>query len=336
MSKQNYDTGKTFLAGAGRWATERLKAAALEGKAFSAAALRTLDTLRKEEWEHFDNALVEEGKIRLVGVADLISRGLVIPVSNALGKTMFSYEKMTDMGAATTSLDGLARSDNDRLEFELSQLPLPITHKDFFINLRQLASSRAGGESLDTTHVRVAGRVVAEQLENMLFNGGKTFGGAPIYGYTTHPNRNTSGFGSNGDWGQLNKTGENILTDVQTMLTALKADRFYGPYVIYVPGDADVKLSGDFKANSDKTIRQRLLEVEGIADIRTADQLATSNVVMAQMTQDVVAWVQGEDLQTIQWDEYGGFQVNFKAFAIGVPLVRADIQNRSGVYHMTD
>jgi hypothetical protein len=106
--------------------------------------------------------------------------------------------------------------------------------------------------------------------------------------------------------------------------------------VIYVPGDADVKLSGDFKANSDKTIRQRLLEVEGIADIRTADQLATSNVVMAQMTQDVVAWVQGEDLQTIQWDEYGGFQVNFKAFAIGVPLVRADIQNRSGVYHMTD
>jgi len=337
MAKQTYDTGKTFFTGsAGRWATAQLKKAALEGKALSAAALRTLDTLRKDEWKHFDDALVAEGVIRLVGVADLIAAGNVIPVPNAMGKTVFEYEKITDMDAATTSLDGISRSDNDRQEFELNQLPLPITHKDFFINLRVLAASRERGESLDTTQVRTAGRVVAEQLENMLFNGGKTFGGLPIYGYTTHPDAVDTGFGTGGDWGQAAKTGENILADVQTMLAALKANRFYGPYVIYVPADADVKLSGDFKANSDKTIRQRLLEVEGISAIRTADQLATSHVVMVQMTRDVAAWVQGETLQTIQWDEYGGFEVNFKAFAIGVPLIRSDIAGRSGVYHMHD
>lgn len=334
---ENITSGKDLFRGsAGRWATQMLKAAASQGKAITSAALRTLDTLRHEEWKHFDDALVEEAKIRLVGVADLMGRGLVLPVSNALGKTVFAYEKMTDMDPATTSLDGLARTGNDILEFQFNQLPLPITHKDFFINLRTLAASRERGESLDTTQVRVAGRVVAEQLEKMLFQGGPTFGGMPIYGYTTQPNRNTSGFGTNGDWGQAAKTGENILADVQTMKAALHADRFFGPYWIYVPADADVKLDGDFKANSDKTIRQRLQEVDGILGIRAADQLPTSNVIMVQATPDVTAWVQGETLQTVQWDEYGGFQVNFKAWAIGVPLIRADVQGRSGVYHMFD
>jgi uncharacterized linocin/CFP29 family protein len=332
----NVELGKTLFAGAtGRWATAQLKAAALTGKALTAQVLRTLDTLRHEEWKFFDDALIEEATIRLVGVADLIGRGLVIPVPNALGITVFGYEKITDMDPAITSLDGLGRSANDRQEFILNQLPLPITHKDFFINLRTLSASRNGSTPLDTTQVRVAGRVVSEQLENMLFNGGPTFGGLPIYGYRTHPNRNTAAFGTGGSWDQGAKTGEQILTDLQTMKTGLHADRMFGPYWLYVPADAAVKLDGDFKANSDKTIRQRLEEVDGILGVRVADQLPTANVLLVQATRDVTAWVQGETLQTVQWDEYGGFQINFKAFAIGVPLVRSDADGRSGVFHMS-
>ena len=339
MSKQNVPVvtdGKTLFQGGGRWATQAMKAAALSGKALSASMLRTLDTLRHEEWKFFDDALVAEAVIRLVGVADLIGAGLVRPVSNALGKTVFGYEKVTDMDPALTSLDGLARSGNDVQEFSLNQIPLPITHKDFFINLRTLAASREKGEALDTTNVRTAGRVVAEQLENMLFNGGPSFGGLPIYGYRTHPDRNTAAFGTGGDWGQGAKTGEQILTDLQTMKTGLHADRMFGPYWVYVPADAAVKLDGDFKANSDKTIRQRLEEVDGILGVRVADQLATSQVLLVQATMDTAAWVQGESIQTVEWDEYGGFQINFKAFAIGVPLIRSDSDGRSGVFHMSD
>lgn len=333
---ENIVSGQKLFSSGGRWATSQLKAAALAGKALNANVLRTLDTLRHEEWKFFDDAIIEEAVIRLVGVADLIGAGLVRPVPNALGKTVFGYEKVTDMDEAQISLDGLGRTGNDRQEFDLNQIPLPIVHKDFFLNLRTLAASREKGESLDTTQVRTAGRVVAEKMEYMLFQGGPTFGGLPIYGYMTHPDRNTSGFGTNGDWAQAAKTGENILADVQTMMTALAADRMYGPYWIYVPADAGVKLGGDFKANSDKTIIQRILEVPGVKGIRVADQLPTSNVVMVQATADVAAWVQGENLQTVQWDEDGGFRINFKAFAIGVPLIRSDADGRSGVYHMTD
>jgi len=325
-----------FNSTGGRWATQQLKAAALTGKALTSAALRTADTLRHEEWKFFDDAVLEEAKIRLRGVADLMGAGLVKNVPNALGKTVFGYEKVTDMDPASTTLDGRSRTPNDRQEFELNQLPLPITHKDFFLNLRTLSASREKGESLDTMQARTAGRVVSEQLEKMLFQGGPTFGGLSIPGYMTAPNKNTSGFGAGGDWGQAGKTGAEMLADLLTMLRAEQADRMYGPYWLYVPSDAGVNLENDFKANVSQTIRQRLESVDGIAGVRVADQLPSSNLILVQATEDVTCWVNGDNIQTVQWDEYGGFELNFKVWAIGVPLIRSDVAGRSGVYHMFD
>ncbi len=327
---------KTLFEG-GRWATQQLKAAALEGRALSASALRTLDTLRHEEWKYFDEALVKEAVIRLVGVGDLISAGLVINVPNALGKTVFGYEKVGDMDPAQTSLDGLGQTANDRQEFDLSQLPLPITHKDFFINLRTLAGSRERGEALDTTQVRTAGRVVAEQLEKMLFQGGPTFGGLKTYGYMTHPDRNLLSFDATKNWGDATKVGTSYLTDLLAMKNSLHGDRMFGPYTVYVPSDADVQLDRDYDTTSAAriSIRERLMKVNGIAAIKVADQLPTANVIMKQDTVDVAAWVNGESLQTVQWDEAGGFKINFKAFAIGVPLIRSTSAGRSGVVHIS-
>jgi uncharacterized linocin/CFP29 family protein len=337
-AQPNVSSQKSLFGGAsGRWATTQLKAARARGEALTAAVLRTADTLRHDEWKFFDQVIMEEALTRLVGVSDLIAAGLVKNVPNALGKMMFGYEKQSAMDAATTSLDGISRSANDRVESELFYLPLPITHKDFFLNLRALEASKDKGESLDTTQARLAGRAVAEQLENMLFNGltGK-FGGQQVYGYLNAPGLTSTGFGTGGDWGQTAKTGQNILDDVLTMITALQGNRMYGPYWIYVPTDAGIHLNNDFKANGDLTIRERIEAIEGVAAVRVADQLTTSNVVMVQATEDVVSWVQGEPIQTVQWDEYGGFELNFKAFAIGVPLVRDTLAGRSGIYRMTD
>ncbi len=327
-----------FSTSGGRWATQMLKKAALEGRALSGAALRTLDTLRHEEWKFFDEALVEEALIRLVGVADLIGAGLVKPVSNALAKMVFGYEKVDFMDPATVSLDGTSRTPNDRQEFSLNQLPLPITHKDFFINLRVLAASREKGEALDTTQVRTAGRVVAEKAESMLFNGGPTFGTMPIYGYTTFPDRNQDTFDGGKDWGDTTKAGSSYLKDVTDALAALAAKRMYGPFVVYVPTDAGVVIENDYNPGTANTqsIRQRLLAVQQIQDVRVADTLATANVLFVQMTIDNVAWVQGDPLQTVQWDEGGGFTINFKAWQIAVPLIRSDAQGRSGIFHYHD
>jgi uncharacterized linocin/CFP29 family protein len=330
--------GSALFGGAegGRWATAQLKAAALSGKPLSSQSLRTLDTLRHEEWKFFDDVLIEEAKIRLVGVGDLIRLGLVTNVPNALGKTVLGYEKISDMDPATVSLDGLGRTPNDWQEFQLNQIPLPITHKDFFLNLRALSASRTSGEPLDTIHVRTAGRVVAEKAESMLFVGGPTYGGMPIYGYTTHPNRNTGAFDGANHWGVPAKTGASYLADMLAAIAALHADRMYGPYLVYVPADAGVQIEKDYNAGSanPESVKQRLMKISSVLDIRTADQLPSANVVVVQATADVVTWVNGESLRTVQWDEGGGFKVNFKAWQIAVPLVRADMDGRSGVFHL--
>lgn len=335
LPQASFDSGRTFLnAASGRWAGERLLKAMTEGRPITTAELRTCDTLRKDEWKFFDEALIQEGVIRLRGIADLISAGLTMSVPNALGKTLVEYEKITDMEAAITSLDGLARSDNDRQTFELGSVPLPITHKDFNISIRTLSASRERGESLDTTQARTAGRLVSERLEYMLFNGGPTFMGVPIYGYTNHPNRNTGGF-SAGTWSAGARTGAEILTDQLAIISALQADGFNGPYWTYVSANMSTKLEEDFKANSDRTIRERLLTIDELQAIRVVDQMPTNTVITVQATRDVVVLVDGESLRTVQWDIYGGFAVAFKALAIQIPLIRAAASGKSGVYHMS-
>jgi uncharacterized linocin/CFP29 family protein len=329
--------GQDFWGGSsGRWAGERLLQALDEGRDLSTSELRALGTLRPYEWTQFDEVVVAETVVRLRAVADLIAHGLVKPVPNGLGRTVLQYDKQSDLGAAQVSLDGLAKSGNERIEWDQGSIPLVITHKDFFLNLRTLAASRnAPGEALDMTQARLAGRVVAEKVESMLLTGGPTFAGAPIYGYTTQPSRNTGAFGTNGAWSAAAKTGNNILDDVLTMISALHGDRFFGPYAIYVPTAIGVKLENDFKANSDLSIRQRLMQVDSIVSIQTCDQLTADNVLMVQLTEDVTSLVEGEPPQTIQWDIEGGMRINFKAMCIQVPLVRATKAGRSGIYHMS-
>lgn len=327
---------RKYMGSSGRWATERFSEAMRMGREMDASCLRTLDTLQRDEWIQFDAAVVEEGAIRLRGVADLIARGLTTPIANSLGTTLFGYEKISDMEDAEVSLDGMAETENDRVEFDPAFIPVTITHKDFWINLRTLSASRKRGESLDTTQARVASRKVNEKIEYMLFNGGPTFAGNHIYGYTTHPDRNTINFESTGDsWDNPSKTGEQILADVLSMIAALEADQFFGPYGLYIPSGFSGALEKDFKSGSDKSVRTRLLEVDRLESIVIADQMPADEAVMVQLTSDVVTLGQGERLQVVQWDTHGGFKVNFKVFAIEVPLIRSTSEGRSGVVHAT-
>jgi len=339
VEQAKVEVGTTLVNHAsGKWAGEQMLKALQGGKAINTQCLRTADTLRRDEWIAFDYALVESATLRLKAVADLLAAGLTIQVANAMGKTMFAYEKVTDMEDAITSMDGAVRSEGDRVDFSLSALPLPITHKDFYINLRTLTASRERGESLDTTQIRLAGRLVGEATEKLLIDGGATYGGVPIYGYRTFPARNTATFEAVGNaWSNAAITGAQVVADVLTMVDALQDDRMYGPYIVYVPLNCSLKLEEDFKAASDKTIRQRVLEISSIQDIKVLDFLADDEVLMIQPTLDVAAMVQGIPLQTVQWDIEGGFVINFKAFTISVPLIRSDgsAAAHCGIVHMT-
>lgn len=296
-------------------------------------------TLRKDDWKLLDDVIVKVGRQRLKAVADLRSAGLTFSIPNGMGRTILETETQSDINGASVSMDGIRDNANDRPVFELTGLPLPIIHKDFSYTARQILTSRNGGSPLDTTTAELAARKVAEEAEKLLLGVSTVadqyaYGGGTIYGYTDFPSRLTRTITAPTASGW---TGGTFLQDVLAMMTQARAAFHYGPYVLYVSSAWDQYLDDDFKTNSDKTIRNRVKEVNDLTDIRTLDFLptATFDLVLVQMTSDVVREVIGMDMTTVQWETQGGMLINFKVMAILVPQLRADQNSNTGIVHGT-
>ncbi len=298
---------------------------------FRVESLRTNDVLRKDEWIAYDTAIVEVARERLIAVGDLVSRGLTFNLPNALGTTRLEWEKVSDMGDAEVNMAGITDASRDRVLFDLDSMPIPIIHKDFQINVRVLEASRTTGQPLDVTQAQLCSRIVSEKIESILFSG-VTVGGTngTIYGYTTATNRNTGSVTAS--WATA--TGAQIIGDVLAMINKAVADNMYGPYMLYVPYAAYVHMADDYKSESDRTILERVKAVPGIIDVRPTSNLSGTNVIMVQMTRDVVDMINGIQPTMVMWESHGGMQMNFKVMAIMVPRVRTgDYNTQSGLVH---
>jgi uncharacterized linocin/CFP29 family protein len=307
-------------------------AQALMASNFNINALRTQGLLRKDEWVLFDNAVVEVAQHNLIGVGDLMSRGLTMNVPNALGVTQIEWERVSDMGPAEISMAGVTPGRNERIDFDLERMPLPIYHKDFHLNIRMLEASRRGGMPLDTAMAGMCARKVSEAIESTLFLGNTALGSNnALYGYTTVPSRNTGSVTAS--WATA--TGAQIVGDILEMQGLSIADNMFGPWVIYVPYTVYTRLAEDYKAESDKTILSRIREIPGIADVKPSYYLSGTNVVMVMLTREVVEMIDGIQPTVVQWESNGGFTVNFKVLAIMVPRIRDTYTGQSGVIHFS-
>lgn len=294
-------------------------------------------TLRKDEWKLFDAAIIPAARERLRAVMDLENAGLTFNVPNGMSKTVLETETMSQITDAEINMDGINATSADAPHYELTNLPLPIISKGFSFTARQLATSRERGNPLDTTTAEEAARRVAEMMEKQLTGiaSNYTYGGGTIYGYTTHPSRNTktdltTPTGSN---------GTTVVTEILELRQALEDDFHYGPYALYFSSAWNQFLDDEFKSNSGLTLRQRIQAIDGIRSVRTLDYLTSNQsayvAVMVQMTSNVVRMVKGMDIRTIQWPSDGGLQLNFKVMAINVPQIRDDINDNIGLMHAT-
>lgn len=295
-------------------------------------ALRTNATLTHEQWIQIDRVILQEALRRLTGVNDLISRGLTSP-GGGLGKTVHQWQDASDTADAEVNMDGKTRASRDRQEFDTNFLPMPIIHKNFDFSIRELAAETT--QPLDTTMAETSARKVAEKLEDILFNGlsAYTFGGGTIRGYTDHPDRNTVTLSQN--WDASGKTGQEIVTDILNMKQAAINDRHYGPYMLYIPTAYETVLDDSFSTQYSQSIRERILQISSIIDIKVSDFLSANNVVLVSMQSDVIRLINSLDITTVQWDTEGGMQTNFKVMAIMIPQVRSTQANRSGVVHLS-
>ena len=293
--------------------------------------LKLNDLLPYESWKEIDRVILMAYQQRLVGLADLLARNLVYNIPNGLGVTVLGYQDVSDAEAASMDMDGITGGRRDRPQVNTNYLPMPIIHADFSFNIRDLEAARRYGMPLDTTQAERAGRKCAEKAETVLFTGASTytFGGGTIYGYLDEPyNEDVT---LNAHWNDSAASGATILEDTRSLKQALINNRCFGPYMLYVPTNFETKLDDDYVAGYPKTIRQRILEVEGIMGIKVADFLTSDYVVLVQLTSDVIRIVSGLPLTTLQWESQGGMQLNFKVMTIQVPQTRHDQDGRCGI-----
>jgi hypothetical protein len=64
------------------------------------------------------------------------------------------------------------------------------------------------------------------------------------------------------------------------------------------------------------------------------DTLADDNVLLVQMTRDVIRLVQGMGITNVQWKSEGDFIQNFKVLTIQVPQLRSDQDGHCGIVHL--
>ena len=306
-------------------------------------AIRVNGTLRKDEWKQMDERVSSTNKETLNAVSDLLGRGLRINIANPFGTTVLESETISDMSEAQVSMYAGTPPQDDRVTYELTGVPVPIISKGFWLDERVLEASRGRGQTLDTANADAATRVVAEKLEGLLFMGGVTYGGYTMYGITNHPNIN--GGLLTDDWPTLS-TGDpsKIVDDVVTMKTQLSSDYAMGPYVLYVPHSWIDSLDNDYFSTvgatptgpvaATGTIRQRLLQMRDLEDIKPTTQL-TNGVVLISMNSNTVEVGFGFEPRLIQWETQGGMVNHFRVISIMTFRIRADMSGQSGIAYRT-
>ena len=308
---------------------------------YSVVPLNTNATLRRDEWKQLDDAIMEVSRYRLGGVQDLLDNGLTYNLGNAMGTTVLEWHDVSEAMEADLTMDGVTRSPGDRVKFQTNYLPIPIIHVDYEINARVLAASRSLGNPLDTTSAERAARRVNEKLETMLFtNTSYSFGEQDdrsrntIYSYVNHPDRNLVNLSIN--WDASGMTGAGIIQDVLEMKQASINAYHYGPWMLYIPTEYETVLDEDYDSTTPgTTIRERIMKISGIKGIKVVDTLSDNNVLLVQMTSDVIRLVRGMGLQNVEWQTEGKFVTKYKVLTIQVPQIRSDQNEKCGIVHLS-
>jgi len=301
----------------------------LAASGFNVNQFRTNDVLLQDEWELLDDVIVRAARDRLIGVADLMSRGFVKRL-NGMATPTLTWQRQSGIEGASMSMDAQRKGNNDRVTYDTQSIPLPITHYNYNINRRFLDVSRNGTAPLDTEMAALAAEEVAEKIEETLFQGasGYKFFGATLWGYEDHPNRNTVSLST--AWDNAAMTGALILADVQSMIQAQYGAKHYGSGILYIPASWETKMGYDYTTGYPKTIRERILELTAIEEIKIADKLSADTAVLVEMKMSSVHMIEGLQMSNVSF-QTGPFTTDFTVLSINVPRILADKSGNTGV-----
>jgi hypothetical protein len=306
-----------------------------KNSALSQKFLNVNGTLPHEAYIKWDEKVVDVARKELTLVQDMARYNLV-DASLDLGDIVANYEKIGDMTSANVDMDGVTPGQRDRIVFTTAGVPVPIFHKEFQLNQRQIqAAMDRPGRQLTTLGVSTATRLVADKVNEMCWDGfNRVVDGKQIFGLTNHPNRNTKSISN--AWGGGSETP---IADVQDMITKLQADNYgYGENscVLYVSSDNWSFIDNDYStAKGEKTYKQRFEAFAPIAEVRLGTGLSDGELVLVEMREDVVELKVAQDFTWFENPQQHMMQHDFEVMSAMALVVKTDSNNNCGVVHAT-
>lgn len=287
-------------------------------------------TLRHEEYLRYDERLTQLARERLTLADDLRSAGLVVPLG--FGTTMSAWERIGDVIEAEVNMDGRTEASKDRVTFDEDSVPIPVISRRWGLAARQIEASRTRGEPLPMSIMEASTRAVMDTIESMIAKGlpNFSFQGKQVYGYTNFPARNTLSLA--GSWAT---SGSTIKADTIKMLQAAYNDNFFGPFTMYVAKDIWANIQDDYSSEKgDRTHMERITAFSDISRVRPADMLPAGNVVLVQLTSDVIDIAVSQDIVNIQW-EVMPMSTEYMIYAAMATRLKSDKDGRCGIVHAT-
>lgn len=271
--------------------------------------------LREDQTKEIDDAVVQVTGRSLVAVADLQANGLTRGIAGGIGVTELAYDRIGAVGPAAQHMSIIALGDRDRVTYGRTSVPVPATSSQFEMDARELA---AGG-GVDLANVEAHSRSVAEKLELTLVCGSDVkLGQNGLFGYTNIDCRHQLSY-TNGPWGN---SGATPIKDLNAGRQLLRDNGHTGPIVVYIASNLDTQLEEDFKAESDLTLRQRLLALDNITQIKVLPSLPDDEILMVTMTRDTVEMRTAQEITPITWELYGGLQTRWAIVHVGTFTIK--------------
>ena len=318
-----------------KWVVVNAEGVVIENNADKNELIHNADgTVRHEDFLVIKDKIVEVRQRKLNGIADLMANGLTISAS--LGDQLIGFENINEFQEAAQDMNPNSFDNNDTVYTE-DFVPNPITHSSFSVPWRQ-----QGFQYKNSKGMVASIRQVAERVEKTLFLGNSdisvTFNTTAfqIYGYTTHPNR---GVDTISDWTLAANTGA-IITETVTALGLMFADQGgitdNNSVIMYVANDIWMNLQNDFKANSDKSVMTRLLQISQIKEVKPAEKLTNGNAIMVEMEDRTVELAIAQDIVVVPHVIANPMaSQHMTAYAAMVHKIHKDSNNNTGIMHLS-
>lgn len=324
-------------------------------------------SLRRREWIEYDAAAVKAARFQMQAWADLAAAKTYS--FNGFGKTILEWDTISDELSAQQDMDVLSDNRGGIPHVKTQGIPLPVTSAGFFLSARHNAISKNGSLPLDTTLIEMAGRRIGELIEAQTIGtkNGISYGGTGPYTGGGAYASSASVAGYTNFSGRLTKTNltaptgsnpEVTISEVVGMIQTLRNQKFRGPFMLYTTNDWFQYLALDYARlggdNASWTLIDRLRKIPGILDVKPLEmwfgtQLSSSigpgteventlkaySMVLVDMSGATARAIDGMGMTTIQWEEKGGMQQQFRVMCIWVPHIMADYYGNIGLMHAT-